>query len=162
MKNYTLIQRNTDFMNAVRSQWRAMAEAGESTAIEKVIEAVINSQAPEFYVTYETAYRFVSLARRGCLPQSMDGRRYRMWHDLNDRTNKIMENNPQWSYGRALVEAIDMGNAPSWYLEPGYARQLYYSILHEGTVKRRTLLRNRDFHDSRFTIHNSQCMMYDA
>ena len=148
MKNYTLIQRNTDFMLAIRTAWKRKADDGDVPPIEDIIDEVISGEAPEFYVTYETAYRYVSLARRGMLPQSLTGKRHRMWMDLCDRVADIMAKNSDWSYGRALVEAIDMGNAPCWYLESKYARQLYFTLLKEGTVKRRTLLRNRDFTNS--------------
>lgn len=144
MKNYTLAQRNTDFMQAVRTCWKNMAAVGKTKGIDEIIMDVISGPAPEFYVTYETAYRYVSLARRGMLPQSLTRRRRQMWLDLNRRVHKIMKEKPEWCYGRALVEAIDMGNAPSWYLDARYARQLYYKLLREGTVRRRTLFRNRD------------------
>ncbi len=144
MNNYTLIQRNADFMRAVRQQWKKSSEAGRPVDINSILGEVLSGHAPEFYVSYDTAYKNVSLARRGALPMSLDRLRRKMWIDLAKRVDDIMADNKQWSYGRALVEAIDRGDAPSWYLNPMYARSLYYTLLREGTVNKCTLLRDRD------------------
>lgn len=144
MENYTLIQRNADFMARVRQEWRMVSESGRRDSIRAIIERVVKGSAPEFYVSYETAYRYISLARRGELPFKKAGNRYRMWSDLAVRVDAIMTEHKEWNYARAIVEAIDRGNAPSWYMDPEYARTLYFKLLREGTVPDRTLIRSRD------------------
>lgn len=145
MKNYTLTQRNTDFMKAVRRETILLNDSGFLPDVAAVIEKVLAGKAPQFYVDYETAYRYVSLARRGLLSSAIKGQRRQQWKDLAARVDDMMASHPEWTFARALVEAIDQGDAPSWYMSPDYARRLYFKLRREGYIARNTLLRNRDF-----------------
>lgn len=84
---------------------------------------------PEFYVTYETAYRYVGLALRGALPLRGNGLRRQQWTDIASRVRAIMESRPDFSMGRALVEVIDAGDTPSFYLSYPPALSLYYRLI---------------------------------
>ncbi len=124
--NYTTFKRNAHFMAAVERA--AAAEGTKEPNIAKIIRQVINGPAPEFYVSYETAYRYVSLALRGALPTEMSSTRTRQWNDLADRVRKVMSRNRGKSCAAALVEVMERGNAPSFYLTPSSALALYYRL----------------------------------
>jgi len=143
--NYTLAQRNADFMSAVRHATAAWSGKEEPT-VTCIIRKVINNGAPGFYVKYETAYRFVCLVLRNRLPLNINGVRRRQWDEIADRVRKTMTDHPDYSIGQALVEVIDAGNAPSFYLSFASAKSLYYRLLsHRRPISSRTLRRNRNW-----------------
>ena len=125
--NYTTKQRNHDLMNAVH---KAVATwNGDTPSVNEIIRKVLNSPAPTFYVSYETAYRYVSLAMRHKLPHNINSNRRRMWIDLAARVSAIMHDNPSYTYAKALLSVLEGEHAPSFYITTLTATRIYYNML---------------------------------
>ncbi len=124
--NYTLLQRNADFMRAFRTVWAAWD--GPEPTIADIINKVVSMPAPKFYVNYETAYKFVGRALNDKLPAGNRGSRRQMWHDLASRVSAVRTCYPHISLGLALVYVMDVEGAPSFYLTQKSATALYYKL----------------------------------
>lgn len=143
--NNTTTRRNAHFMAAVN---KTVAEWGGKTfSLNNILAKVIDSPAPEFYVTYDTAYRYVSLAMNGNLPNTEKGTRRRQWLDLASRVKATMRRHPHLSRAKALQLVLEHGQAPSFYLSLTSAATLYYSIRSSRRQQRINTMRRRHQND---------------
>lgn len=129
MAEYTE-QRNREFMRAVRREKQQRYERGEAVTVEGVIRAVLEQEAPGYYVSYRYARRAVGdLISRGVIERySGKLRRHSrrdMMIEIGRKCKGIMERRGV-RLGEALTEVLVGGRASSFFMTRAYAKQLYY------------------------------------
>lgn len=129
--NKALKRRNAHFMAAVKRT--AAAWEGTDVEVSRIIEAAATGPAPEFYVTFDTARRYISLTMRNKLPKSMSDTRRRMWIDLTAKVTALMKRRSSLTISDALSTVLASKPAPSFYITPQYARNLYYKLANNTT-----------------------------
>lgn len=135
---HTLSQRDVDFMSALRHTVLAWNDTKPPTLGNAIIK-VLAGPAPRFYVEYETAYRYVSLAIRDRLPHRVYGRRRQMWNDLAGKVLGVMSRGKGCSMACALVDVLENETAPSFYISYWWARKIYHRYLMLGRTSRNCL-----------------------
>ncbi len=136
---HTISQRDVDFMSALRHEVLAW-DGSQPPTLRNVVARVLEKPAPRFYVEYETAYRYVSLAMRDCLPHKLTGRRRKMWNDLAGMVSDIMSRDTSVTLSGALVEVLETREAPSFYISGQWAVKIYYVYL---SISRRDIRKSK-------------------
>ena len=125
--NYTIERRNSDFTKAVNAElWRT---AGDGSKLGEVIKRVAEGEAREYYVNYETAYRWVCQGLRGNFPCVEDSHKRRKWRELTRKVLEKMHQKPWYSIALALVEVLDNEKASSYFMNYETARWVYYCTM---------------------------------
>lgn len=125
----TLLQRrNRDFMVAFRRVASTLMGEGQPTVAD-IIRKVLEGDAPAFYVGFEYAYSKVCriISGRNRAPTTLRGR---LWHDLGEKVQAIMQDYPKMTIADALMKVLETSRAPSFYLRFDTALRLYYRIKH--------------------------------
>ena len=130
--NNTTTRRNAHFLAAV---CRAAARRGVSGHdVAQIVSAVAAGPAPEFYISYDAARRYVSLALRNKLPKSLSPTRRQKWADITSRVTALRDRRPQLSVCEALAYVLATCHAPSFYIAPRSALNLYYKLVNNTTL----------------------------
>lgn len=128
MKNTLLDNRNRDIVRQVRC-----GADGSGATTRQIVDGVCTMMRPRYSVSYDAAYRNVSLHLRG--KARAGTRRQQEYAEIARRVAAIMQSNKTIGYGIALNRVLDEGTASQLYLSPSYALRLYYRTRHM-SVKR--------------------------
>ncbi len=115
MDNFLYQKRNEDFFRMCEELWQ---NKRFGTSISQIAEIVASGQAPSFYVT-ERAVRDILSAGR---PTSKN-------HLTARKQADIIEYARKHEGAHDIIQKIMHAKAPSFYLSPVTARDLYYSQL---------------------------------
>lgn len=130
-------RRDRDFMSACR---RAMPKIKGPLTSMAIAEMAAKSPAPEFYVSYLHALRTVSLMRRReGFPKSGNRSQYA---EISRRAG-ILEHRHGLKLRDAVARVLAEGNAPSFYLTPLSARNLFNKLSRRARQRHQPSYRRR-------------------
>ena len=115
--------RNRDLMAAVRAEMAA--RGSETFELNEVMEKVVNSPAPYYYVSYDYALKRVRQAKHGKLPAGMAEIRRRQWEEIAGKVTKLMEVSGL-KLSEALTRVIMFESASSFFITAARGVDLYH------------------------------------
>lgn len=113
--------RDADFKQAVGRVIRERNKNGEQIRMSEAVRAAINGGAPHYYISYDYAYRHLSLYRRG--KKNRKGARPEMWVELDRRVNELGKRRPDAPVSRRLEEVLRSG-ATRFFITERYGMRL--------------------------------------
>lgn len=114
-------QRNRDLMKAIR---REMTNTPPGTPLLSVIERAVNSPAPRFYVSFDTALKAVSRTLSGNSACG-DPRKLHQWHELSALVATLTKQHPM-PLTEAVARVLTSSEAPSFFISPSRALAIYH------------------------------------
>ena len=128
---YSLIQlRNRHFLEAAR-RVVATIPAGHPVSLAYVASQAALEPAPCYYCTFEYALRMLRVLRHGRLRLRND-RRLPLWHELNNRVNRLMSTTG-YSLDFALAHVMASGGASQFFISQARAADLLRSHFNPAT-----------------------------
>lgn len=133
--------RNDDFIRRCR-RMTLDAPAGKTQTMRQIVEKVINSEAPRYYVTFEHAYRMLRRWRKGAFAADYDPLKIALWKELADKSDALIKENPALCDYTALGRILAFDKASRFFISPNYAIRLMQKIIHENRRNRYNHLRH--------------------
>lgn len=119
-------------MRSFREEMKDMMGRGETVTVDRVIERVLEGEAPGYYVSYRYARRAVGdLIARGVARGNGKVRRHSRRDMMMEIARKCVSRMESRGInaGRALVDVLASEKASAWFITRAYARQLYYNAI---------------------------------
>lgn len=115
--------RDADFKRAVG---RVMTETrGERLTMGDAVRRAIKGGAPYFYISYDYAYRHLSLYRRGL---KRGGKREAMWAEIDRRVRELGERRRGAPVSRLLAEVLMQGRATRFFITERYGMRVFNEL----------------------------------
>lgn len=132
MKNI-LDERNRLLCQRVKGYYAVGGGNEGNVTMDDAVDGALKSLAPRFFVSYDAAYRNVSLHLRGVVGKTTG--RQKLYAEMARRVKTLMEQNPGMRYHVALNKVMDESAAPGLYLTPAYMKRLFYKLQKNNRLK---------------------------
>ena len=126
--NQLLAMRNKELVNSYKRILRD--EYAHSGTIDRrhVVMRVLRESRPMFHVSYQHAYKVLSVARRHGFDHFKQPHRRQMWRELSSLVDDEMRMHPHLCMSHALSRVLASRRASSFYLSPDYCYKLLGNI----------------------------------
>ena len=126
--NYLLAMRNKELIESYKRILRDEYARGGTIDRRRVVMRVLRESRPMFHVSYDHAYKVLSVARRRGFNHFKHPHRRQMWRELASLVHDEMHRHPRLSMGDALSRVLASCRASSFYLSPDYCYKLLGNI----------------------------------
>lgn len=117
-------QRNAALLKAYRQQ----VEAARFVRLNEIVENIVNSPSPRFWVSEERAAAVVSAIMRGKpVLETMRRSKREMFQEIHRRVVALKEVHPDWHLCQLVFEVVN-SPAPKFYMEASSAQERLFKI----------------------------------
>lgn len=113
-------------VNAFFDTMKKLKQTRPFTTIEEIINYARNSEAPRFFVTFESARRFISMLMRGKTIPIVNKNKLNMYYEIHRR---YLERRENCRSPYLVLESIIEEPAPSFYMDSETFRGIIYKTL---------------------------------
>lgn len=117
-------ERNAALLKAYREQIDAVGYV----RLNEIVEKIVNSPSPRFWVSEERAAAVVSAIMRGKpVLETMRRSKREMFEEIHRRVVALKEVHPDWHLCRLVFEVVN-SPAPKFYMEASSAQERLFKI----------------------------------
>lgn len=117
-------ERNAALLKAYREQ----VDAVGNVRLNEIVEKIVNSPSPRFWVSEERAAAVVSAIMRGKpVLETMRRSKREMFEEIHRRVVALKEVHPDWHLCQLVFEVVN-SPAPKFYMEASSAQERLFKI----------------------------------
>lgn len=117
-------ERNDTLLRAFREQIKVSSHV----RLREIVEKIVNSPSPRFWVSEERAAIVVSAIMRGKpVLDSMRPTKREMFIEIHKRVCALKKRYPDWTLGQLVFKVVN-SPAPRFYMEPSSAQERLFKI----------------------------------
>lgn len=117
--------RDQDFVNECMRHIRRHSIRGDKIDLPAIISHTLESPAPGYYVSFDTAYRrILKILKHGIDTVTPTSTSRLLYRDLAAHVQRTLDTRPGMSVTSALSHVLSFGRAPRFYLSHGHAYAL--------------------------------------